>query len=191
MIKILKKWFTLIELLIAITIFFIITFTTYAPYNYYTKKAKLNNATKEISQSLYSARNMAINWLTWLGFNNSVWVYFNNESSVKNKISFFSYPYNLASSLIIPETNLDIKLIKTITLPKWIQFDSINGQDNVLFFFNSISWTGSYYYYYYDPVKNDFSWDEIVVKISYKWSLWASLTKEIIYYTKTNIVDYN
>jgi prepilin-type N-terminal cleavage/methylation domain-containing protein len=56
-----KKAFTLIELLIAITIFFILTLITYVPYNFYMNKVKVRNTIKEISQSLYEARNMAIN----------------------------------------------------------------------------------------------------------------------------------
>jgi len=48
-----KKAFTLIELMIAITIVVILTMATYAPYNYYQNKAKLKVTTREISQILY------------------------------------------------------------------------------------------------------------------------------------------
>jgi hypothetical protein len=34
---------------------------TYTPYNYYMNKAKVKSASREISQALYEARNMAIN----------------------------------------------------------------------------------------------------------------------------------
>jgi len=56
-----KKGFTLIELMIVTTIIFIISMATYAPYNYYAKKAKLKNTASKISQILYDSRNMALN----------------------------------------------------------------------------------------------------------------------------------
>jgi prepilin-type N-terminal cleavage/methylation domain-containing protein len=56
-----KKAFTLIELMIAITIIVILTMASYAPYTYYQNKAKLKVTSREISQLLYEARNMAIN----------------------------------------------------------------------------------------------------------------------------------
>jgi prepilin-type N-terminal cleavage/methylation domain-containing protein len=56
-----KLAFTLIELVIAMTIFFILVTMSYIPYNYYINKAKIRTSIREISQSLYEARNMAIN----------------------------------------------------------------------------------------------------------------------------------
>ena len=56
-----KKAFTLIELIISITIVVILTVTSYAPYSYYQNKAKLKITTREISQLLYDSRNMAMN----------------------------------------------------------------------------------------------------------------------------------
>ncbi|MFC1798000.1 prepilin-type N-terminal cleavage/methylation domain-containing protein [Patescibacteria group bacterium] len=56
-----KKAFTMIELMITITIIGILTMVTYAPYNYYQNKGKLKITAREVSQLLYEARNMAIN----------------------------------------------------------------------------------------------------------------------------------
>jgi prepilin-type N-terminal cleavage/methylation domain-containing protein len=55
-----KSGFTLIELLVSITILFILMMMSYVPYSYYQKKAKLRLASREISQSFYEAKNMAI-----------------------------------------------------------------------------------------------------------------------------------
>jgi prepilin-type N-terminal cleavage/methylation domain-containing protein len=59
-----NKAFTLIELMVAITIFFVMLGAAYAPYQYYMNKAKVRNTMKEISSSLYEARNMAVNGTT-------------------------------------------------------------------------------------------------------------------------------
>jgi prepilin-type N-terminal cleavage/methylation domain-containing protein len=55
-----QKGFTLIELLISITILFILMMMAYIPYEHYQKKAKLKLASREISQSFYEAKNMAV-----------------------------------------------------------------------------------------------------------------------------------
>jgi hypothetical protein len=47
--------------MIAITIVAFLMIASYAPYSYYQNKAKLKVATREISQVLYEAKNMAIN----------------------------------------------------------------------------------------------------------------------------------
>ena len=178
MIKAGIRGFTLVELLIAMSIFFILVASTYAPYNYYTKKANLSNATKEISQSIYSARNMAINWANESWTNRSIWLYFNNNETSNNFMQLYSYPHNIDESLIVPEETGSIKLIKNIPLPQWIQIDNIENKDNALFLFSSISWSWSYYFF--DPIKNNFALDEIGVNISYKWATWDSLKKKVI-----------
>jgi len=57
----LLRAFTLIEFMVAISIFFILATASYAPYSYYSKKAKIRLTGKEISQILNEARNMSIN----------------------------------------------------------------------------------------------------------------------------------
>jgi len=185
-----KKWFTIIELIIAITIFFTIVASTYIPYNHYIKKANLNTAVKDISQSLYNARNMAINWLSWDGSNRSIWIYL--DATDKNKIKFYSYPHNFTNISIDTSVYPNIKELKTLVLPEWVQIDNIEDENNWLFLFSAIYWIWTYYYFNasWENVFN-LTDDEITIKISYKWSTSSSLTKEIIYFKKTNIVDYN
>lgn len=52
--------FTLIELMVVITIMSILMFASYIPYEHHQKKVTLRLAAKEISQSLSEARNLAI-----------------------------------------------------------------------------------------------------------------------------------
>lgn len=187
--KRMELWFTLIELVVAMSIFFIMIISTYVPYAYYNKKANLNMAVKDISQSLYSARNMAINWTSDASSNRSIWVYFDTTGENKGKIRFFSYPYNFSWPSIVVEETTDVQIIKTISLPKNIQIDKLGEQNNWLFFFNAISWEA--WYYYYNPDKVEFLQDKIKIEVSYKGATGINLKKEIIYNTKTNIVDYN
>ena len=181
--------FTLIELLVSMTIFFVVVMVTYIPYNYYQNKAKLRQSTKEISQSLYEARNMAINW-TSSGSNLSVWLYFDSSDSSKNSLSFLSYPYSFTWSQITNNIWWQVNLIKTIELQPWIEINTVNWEPNWLFFFEAIN--GKWKYYYWDSswIRNDIVSREIDLGFSYKNSSSPNLKKEIKYYTETNIVDY-
>lgn len=77
-----KKWFlALIELLIAITIFFILVVMSYANYAYYQNIARVKLSLKEISQSINTAKNMAISWYDDNSKNQSIWVYFEKWSN--------------------------------------------------------------------------------------------------------------
>ena len=53
--------FTLIELMVVISIIILISVSFYSPYGFHQKKVSLKMGAKEISQSLAEARNMAIN----------------------------------------------------------------------------------------------------------------------------------
>ena len=55
--------FTLIELMVVITIMSIVMFASYLPYAHHQKKTLLKQASREISQSLSDARNLAIHGL--------------------------------------------------------------------------------------------------------------------------------
>jgi len=55
-----KGGFTLIELIVTISIIMILSLMTYFPYSHYQNKAKLKLASREISQSFYDAKSMAV-----------------------------------------------------------------------------------------------------------------------------------
>ena len=175
--------------MIAITIMAIITLVSYAPYNYYKKKMKLKNTASQITQILYDARNKAVNWTVWTNWNVSIGVYFNASTFENNQINMFSYPYNYDQNLISYIENNDIKKIKTFKLEKWIQIDSIEWWNNLLFYFNAITWKVSYYKWNW-AVRSDVLDDKININISYKGSNSRNLNKEISYFTYTNVIDY-
>jgi len=134
------KAFTLVELVVAISIFFAMVIATYIPYAFYQNKAKVNITIKNIAQSINEARNFAINWLekevvvrdtstvpttiTKVKKNLNVWILFNKED--KNQIQIFAYPYDMPYNEVITanmtnyvftwthkEVNENIFLIKT------------------------------------------------------------------------------
>lgn len=183
-----KKAFTLIEMLIVMMIFAIIVMGTFVPYSHYQNKLNLKLWAKEVSKSLYDARNMALNWLssTW---NKSIWLYFDSTSWNNNKLTYFSYPYNLTWSSIDVVENSYIKKIREITLPKKVYIKDISGKDNWLFYFSSISWTWNYYYFDSSGVKKTFTW-ELVVNIAYDNSGSDIFNMHIKYFTWTYITDY-
>ena len=182
-----KKGFTLIELMIVTTIIFIISMATYAPYNYYAKKAKLKNTASKISQILYDSRNMALNWMVWTNWNVSIWVFFDLNNN--NKIDIFSYPHNIDNIDIWYIESTNVKKIKTIYLDKWIQLQNIDWNDNILFFFDSISWEVKYYKWDWVS-RSTITDDKVVIDFSYNGSTSPNLNKSVSYFTSTNIIDY-
>ena len=187
---IIKKYaFTLIELMVAITIVVILTMSIYAPYSYYQNKAKLKVTAREISQLLYDTRNMAVNWSIWELWNVSIWVYFDTNILNKSKIKVFSYPHDIDNSNFTYIEWWDVKLINTLILKQGIQIESIGNNDNLLFLFDSISWDIKYYNWL-SWSRNTVESDEIPIHFSYKWSTSENLNKIINYFTKTNIIDY-
>ena len=182
-----KSWFTLVEMVIAISIFFILALAIYAPYSYYWNKIRLKQSVKETVQILYDARNMAVNWTIWSDENLSVWVYLDTQNINKLKIVQYSHD--------IEDLNIDENWAWTIreySLQRWIQIDSINNWwTNLLFFFEAITWNTKYYTFDNSLwTRDEFTWDEIDIDFSYKWSESPRLQSEIIYFTNTNIADY-
>jgi type II secretory pathway pseudopilin PulG len=55
-----KKAFTLIELMVVITIMIIMVMAVHTPYQVYKNKQKVRNSTKIITQALYESRAKAI-----------------------------------------------------------------------------------------------------------------------------------
>lgn len=184
-----KKWFTLIELMVAITIVGILSVVSYSPYSYYQNKASLKDTAREVSQLLYESRNMAINWAIGNQWNVSIWVYFDKSSTLNNQIKVFSFPYNMDKMNILNSEWWDIRLLKTLTLNKWILIDKIEDKSNLLFFFDSITWKLSYYNWA-DGTRNSIDDDIVSINFSFKWSTSPNLNKTINYYTSTNIIDY-
>jgi len=172
-----KKWFTLVELMIVISIIGIMMSMAYAPYSFFQKKAELRVAAKEISKTLSESRNLAIHWTSSGWINQSIWVYFDKNN--KNIIKIFSYDYNDKTHKY---------LLKEIKIQPNIWIEKVDSKNTALFYYDSVSWSWSFY------EKQDFTnpISESVVKIdfSYKNSTSDILQKSIEYYTKTYISDY-
>jgi hypothetical protein len=85
--------------------------------------------------------------------------------------------------------NSDIKKIKTLKLDKWIELDSIEWWENLLFYFDAITWKVTYYRWDW-LVRTEISDKEIDINFSYKGSTNRNLNKTISYFTYTNVIDY-
>lgn len=170
-----NRAFTLIELMIVITIISIISLATYIPYAHHQKKTLIKQAAREITQSLSEARNLAINGLSTLsGANLNVWVYFSQEAT---QIDYYT------SAWTLDILSLPVDVYKTKKLPQGMQVDSVWGSSSgSLIHFSAISW--SWY------ISNIAFTSDIQIDISYKWASTPVLQKSITYYTKSFISDY-
>lgn len=190
-----NKAFTLIELIVSISIIITISIMTYLPYSHYQNKAKLKISSREISQSFYEAKNMAVSWIKDISWNKSIWIYITNKSPEDNKITFFSYPHDINESLIDRIPAWTTKILKENPLQDGIKIDGIkiddlNWYDNLLFYYDSINWK-SKIFTFNSSWKTEIVDDKITIIFSYKNSTSDSLKKKITYYKKTNIIDYN
>lgn len=169
-----KSAFTLIELMVAITIIGIISLASYVPYAHHQKKVLLNQAVREVSQSMSEARNLAIHWLNTGSWNVHVGLYF---SSGATQIEY----YTSTGALNISSLPGDTYKIKQ--LPQWINIRSIWWTNTEkLISFSAIAGSWSLQWGAWD--------DEIEFTVSYKNTSSAVLQRELTYYTKSNISDY-
>lgn len=175
-----KQWFTLIEFLIAMTIFFIIVIMTYVNYAYFSNIAKVKISLKEISQSINEARNMAISWFDKNWVNQSMWVYF--DLNQNNTIQLYSFDYN--SGILLDSSHL----LKERKIQSNIWIDFIGWKDKVMIYFSSIYAKPEIYYN--DDFINDSSDTELEFSISFKWATNFPLKRELKYFKNTNVVDY-
>jgi prepilin-type N-terminal cleavage/methylation domain-containing protein len=183
-----NKAFTLLELMIVITIVGIMMIWVYAPYNYFQKKTELKIAAKSISKTISESRNKAIFWISSGSTNQSVGVYFEKNSNI---IRIYNYPYNFWTWSKI-EVN-DKYLKEKINIWKNIFINKIENKDNALFLFEAISW--KFYPFYFESWnKNNLTdlWSDNIYNIdfSYKQASSWPLQKTVKYYTKTFITDY-
>lgn len=168
-----KKAFTLIELIVVITIMFILSMMVYAPYQHFQTKQKVRNSAKIVTQTLYEARNLAINWITTGTWNTSIWVLFASWSS---HITLFKYPY---WDTISDYENSTYELEKK-QLEPWVKV----SWDNYLLRYVAISGSGMY-------LKNgsNFYDNELELNVWLGWISSWNLSKKIKYYTKTYVAD--
>ena len=184
--KIKNKWFTLIELIIVISIIWTMMVMVYAPYNIFQKKAEVKIASKSIAKTISESRNMAIHWASSSSWNLSIWVYF--DSSNKNIIKIFNYPYSYWtwSQIVVNDSSL---LINEIDIWQNLQIDKIENKTKVLFLFEAISW--KWYYFDFEGTRQNLviTNNKINIEFSYKGAT-NNLKKNLEYYINTHISDY-
>lgn len=167
------SWFTLIELMVVITIVGIVSLATYMPYAHHQKKTIVKQAVKEISQTLGESRNLAIHgldtgsWNVYVGIDLLPW---------SRKIEYYTSTWSI--NLFQAEN-----IYKTKQLPTWAEIVSVNGDDTTQVRMNFSPITGSG-----EVVWT--SWDTISIVVWYKWTTDPILQKELIYYRKSFISDY-
>ena len=200
-----KKAFTLIELIVSISILVIIMMFSYAPYNLYQNRAKVKLATREVAQSLYEAKNMAISWVKWKNNsddskqefkNKSVWVFLTSEETKDSKINFYYYDYNISDSEIVfpsKEPDAERQIQDWVTMTWFSAWE--RDYSSLLLFYESVTWKVKVYWFdaswsKIDITENGKNDDTVKIKFTYKKATTSFLQKEIKYYLKTNIVDY-
>lgn len=171
--------FTLLELIIVITIIGIVSVSSYFPYAFYQKKVLVKQAAKEISQSLLEVRNMALNgYNSWSGNTHTALFI----SSWATELEYYAYPYQQS---IDPNNLNENYRIKKKVLPKGIYVESIAWESrDTVFSFTAISGSGSIVW----PTNIGESVSIIVNGI---WSRTDVLQKELLYYTRSYISDTN
>lgn len=188
-----KKAFTLIELLVVITISWILMLVVFTPYSHYQKKAKIRIAWREISQSFYDAKSMAVSWIKeYLDLssneaeNKSIWLYISTIEWENNFIEYYSYPYNIDEmNIIIPNNSY-----KKVLLQDWIRINYLSWYDSLLFFYDSINWDLKIYSFSETGHRTIVEENKIEIMYSYLNSSSLSLQKRLTYFRNTNIIDY-
>ncbi len=167
-------WFSIIELMIVITIMTILTLSAYIPFSHYKEKQKVKNSAKIITQVLSDSRNSAIYWMASSTWNLDIWV---KLETWKWKIWIYWFPIN---DNIWDYLNPDNKyLLENILLEWGTQITSSWW----LILFKAITWSGIY--------KWDFTItdNKIEMIVWLKWATTWFFSKKIQYYTKTYISD--
>lgn len=173
--------FTLIELMISITIFLILTTMTYVNYANYQNIAKVKLSLKEVSQSIHDARNMAINGYDRNMVNQSVWIYFNIQTET---IQYYGYNFN--SWITLSEWNL----IKEKKLQEGMKVTNLSWNDAIMIHFSSIYGVPTIYSFSQSGEKQEFSWEIVEIGLSYKWIQNYPFKRDLKYFKNTNVVDY-
>lgn len=191
-----KTAFTLIELLITMTLFFLISILTYAPYNFYQKKLAVKTAGKQISQTILRAKNMALNGVVHYDENRSIWVYFDTSNTNNTQVQILSYTHDIESSNINRVLWNGVELIETTKLEPWMKLTSVWNKPNMLFFFDAItgkvsyySWNGNQREGYIDNLWEN-SLKQVPISYQYRDATSSNLKWTISYFSETNIINY-
>ena len=202
-----KKAFTLIELMIVISIMGLLLLFSYAPYTLYQSKAKLKLTTREVAQSFYETKNFSISWIKIKSTreNKSVWLLLSSKENQNNFVKYYLFDHDIfdkeKKSFDLKKLNFDDNswtwnLLKTKTIQpdifiKWFSaWDDKEKIDwDILVFYEASSWNVRVFKINWNE-KIELSLEKLKIDFSYKNSTTDMLNREITYYLKTNIVDY-
>lgn len=176
--------FSLLELMITLTIIFIVSLAAYTPYHHYQKKTQIKLAVKQIEQFISQTRNDALHGsASWS--NLSFWLYL--EGWENTRVTQLSYPYSATGSMIDRQW---LSQGYQLALENNIYIENIGWHPNSLLFFEAI--TGKLELSYWDETdtKIPYQDDKLDIEISYLGSAVWDLRKSFRYYTATNVIDY-
>lgn len=167
--------FTLLELMIVITIIGIISVASYMPYAHHQKKVLVKQAARELSQSFSEARNLAINGLLSGSGNVNTALRF---ASGATKLEYYIYTEALSA-------NYDatfMKIMKEKDLPKWVQVKSVNTMPQDFFVsYEAILWASQ------NSLSTSWAID---IVLAYKNTGSPVLQQTVSYYPASFISDY-
>ncbi len=202
-----KIAFTLIELMIVISIMGLLLLFSYAPYTFYQSKAKLRLATREVAQSFYETKNFSISGIKIRSTreNKSVWLLLSSKENQNNFVKYYLFDHDIFDKekkfFDLKKLNFDDNpwtwnLLKTKTIQpdifiKWFSaWDDKEKIDwDILVFYEVSSWNVRVFKINWNE-KIELSLEKLKIDFSYKNSTTDMLNREITYYLKTNIVDY-
>ena len=188
-----KKAFTLIEFVIVITIAGMLMVWVHAPYNVYQTKQKVRNSVKILTQTLYEARNLAINWLNERSTAADTGVDSSNKK-IGVHLKWGNGVINIYGYSIGDVIDLDpSKLLKSEALAPWVEIEKIWGSHSeALFVYNPITWDLTHRYWsswLFVPFASTV--DTVEIDIRYKnASVTDFFKRTVTYYPKTFISDY-
>ena len=165
--------FTLIELMVVISIMAILLTLWFTQFAHYKTKQLVRNSSKILTQTLVDSRNKAIYWISSSTWNLDIWVLLENNTE---NIKIFWFPIN---DNIWNYLNPDNKyLLEKIPFEKNVEFSSSWW----LILYKAITW--SWIYKNFTITDN-----KIEMNVWLKWATSWFFSKKIKYYTKTYISD--
>ena len=115
-----SRWFTLIELLIVITIIGILSIGSFVPYDYYSRVSRVRISVEKVHQTLEDARILSQNGQIFPGTtkNANIWLLFEKNSPMITMFAFSGTTHSFTG-----DTNT--KIIKVIQLETGINITSL------------------------------------------------------------------
>ncbi len=165
--------FTLIEVLVVITIIGILTVWVFVPYNFYSNIAKVRVSKEIINQTINEARSNAF-WLQTRSNkkNVNIWLVFEKW---KKEIKMLTYPFNYSWS-IVWEATWDIELLRLIKLEDQVELSKIDPDQIIIAYFEAPNWD-LFFYKSWSKSPLDLTW--VVMTVWYRWTTSWILSKEV------------